>query len=100
MSMGVLGNMTGPTSELFSQEMVPAAWRTILSGAMITALGVSIAAVAYGGGYVILAWGYPVLFLLGMVFSLAAVLIFLAYFRPPHGTMAHHPVANVIENVA
>jgi MFS family permease len=100
MSMAALGNMTGPTFEVFSQEMVPAAWRTILSGALITALGVSIAGVAYGGGYVILAWGYPVLFLLGTVFSLAAVLLFLAYFRPPHRTMEHHPVTNVMQNVA
>jgi predicted MFS family arabinose efflux permease len=100
MSMGVLGNMTGPTSELFSQEMVPPAWRTILSGAMITALGVSIAAVAYGGGYVIFAWGYQILFLSGTGLSLAAALLFFACFRPPRGTMAHHPVAIVMENVA
>lgn len=100
MSMAVLGNITGPTFDVFSQEMVPAAWRTILSGAMITALGVSIAVVAYGGGYVILAWGYPVLFLLGTVFSLAAVLLFVACCRPPHGTMAHHRAANVTQNVA
>jgi MFS family permease len=99
MSMGILSNLIGPIFGLFSQEMVPQTWRTILSGAMVTALGVSIAVVAYGGGYVIITWGYPLLFLAGSGFSLAATLLFFAYFRRPRSILAPHPVAKVIASV-
>lgn len=97
MSMGVLNSLLNPAFDFFSQELVLPAWRTILSGALITALGVSIAAVAYGGGYVISAWGYPTLFAAGSGFSLAAALLFFAYFRRPRGRLAHQPVAKVME---
>jgi predicted MFS family arabinose efflux permease len=97
MSMGVLNSLLGPAFDFFSQELVLPAWRTILSGALITALGVSIAAVAYGGGYVISAWGYPMLFAAGSGFSLAAALLFFTYFRRPRGRLAHQPVAKGME---
>ncbi|NJL18107.1 MAG: hypothetical protein HC938_13970 [Nitrospira sp.] len=45
------------------------------------AIGISIAAVAFGGGYVIVGYGYPILFALGALFALAAALVFAAYFR-------------------
>jgi len=99
MGLGVLGNLISPAFDLFSQELVPHAWRTTLSGAMITALGVSMAVVAYGGGYVIIAWGYPMLFGAGCGFSLAATLLFSAYFRRPRGRLAHYSVAKVMETI-
>jgi predicted MFS family arabinose efflux permease len=51
------------------------------------AVGVSIATVALGGGYVIVRDGYPVLFALGALLALAAALLFGAYFRNSRGQL-------------
>jgi predicted MFS family arabinose efflux permease len=45
------------------------------------AAGISIAAVALGGGYVIVGYGYSTLFALGALLVLVAALLFGAYFR-------------------
>jgi predicted MFS family arabinose efflux permease len=71
----------GPVFQIFSLELVQPQWHTAISSAISMAVGVSIATIALGGGYVIVHDGYAVLFALGALLALAAALIFGAYFR-------------------
>lgn len=73
--------LSGPVYQLFSLEQVQPRWHTSIASATSMAVGVSIATVAFGGGYVIVGYGYPTLFALGALLALVAALIFGAYFR-------------------
>jgi len=88
--MGIMAfsSLTGTTFAVFSQELVPPAWRTTMAGALTMALGVGIAAVALGGGYLIAIWGYQILFLAGVGLNLASALLFFAHFRKGHEALA------------
>ncbi len=83
-----LASLSVPAYSLFSQESVAPAWRTTMASSMSMALGIGVAAVAFGGGYVILAFGYPTLFAAGALLALLAALIFGLYFRVPRGEAA------------
>jgi predicted MFS family arabinose efflux permease len=72
-----------PVYQIFSLELVQPQWHTAISSAMSMAVGVSIATVALGSGYVIVGYGYHTLFALGALLALVAALIFAAYFRRP-----------------
>ena len=78
-----LASLSAPVYSLFSQESVAPAWRTTIASSMSMALGIGIAVVAFGGGYVILAFGYPMLFAAGASLAIFAALIFGVYFRLP-----------------
>jgi MFS family permease len=80
MLMSTLVALTTPTFGVFSQESVPSHWRTTVAGATMAALGIGIASVAFGGGYLITAVGFRPLFLVGAGLNLASALLFLAYF--------------------
>jgi hypothetical protein len=67
-------------------------YRSFVSTAM--AVGISMATVALGGGYVILGYGYPVLFALG---APVAALIFGAYFRKSRGQLPLVPAEACLE---
>jgi predicted MFS family arabinose efflux permease len=71
----------GPVYQIFSLELVRPQWHTAISSAMSMAVGVGIATIALGGGYIIVGYGYTVLFALGALLALAAALTFGAYFR-------------------
>lgn len=73
--------LSGPVFQLFTLEQVQPQWHTSIASANSMAVGVSIAAVAFGGGYVIVGYGYSTLFALGALLALAAALLFAAYFR-------------------
>lgn len=73
--------VSGPVFQLYSLEQVQPQWHTSISSANSMAVGVSIAAVAFGGGYVIVGYGYPTLFAVGALLALVAALVFGAYFR-------------------
>jgi MFS family permease len=79
MLMSTLVALTAPTFGVFSQESVPPRWRTTVAGATMTALGVGIALVAFGGGYLVAAVGFRPLFLVGGGLNLAAALLFFAF---------------------
>ena len=49
--------LAGPVYQLFSMELVRPQWQTAMSSANSMAVGVSIAVVALGGGYVIVGYG-------------------------------------------
>jgi predicted MFS family arabinose efflux permease len=70
-----------PVYQVFSLELVRPQWHTLISSANSVAVGVSIAAIALGGGYIIVGYGYPVLFALGALLGLAAALVFALFFR-------------------
>jgi predicted MFS family arabinose efflux permease len=70
-----------PVFQIFSLEQVGPQWHTAISSALSMAVGISIATVALGGGYVIVGNGYTVLFALGALLALVATLIFGTYFR-------------------
>lgn len=99
--MGViaLSSLTGPAFAVFSQELVPPGWRTNMAGAVTMAIGVGIAAVALGGGYLIAIWGYRLLFLAGVGLNLAGSLLFFTYFRKRRGAWVDEPIPQAVVNV-
>jgi predicted MFS family arabinose efflux permease len=74
---------------VFQMEQVPMRWRATMAAAGTMAVGLSMSAVAFGGGYVIAALGYRELFLLGAATTTAGALLFGAAFvrsRPPQSS--------------
>lgn len=66
----------------FHQEITHPLWRSIMAGAVFTAGGLSYAAVGYGGGAAIEAFGYQRFFLFAIFAVFAGLLIFWRYFTP------------------
>ena len=79
--MMALVSLSVPVYNLFSQEVVAPVWRTTIASVMAMALGVGIASVAFGGGYIILALGYRALFVGGALLAGLAALLFWAFFH-------------------
>lgn len=86
--MMALVSLSAPVYSFFSQESVAPSWRTAIASAMSMALGIGIAIVAYGGGFIIMGSGYPMLFIAGGMMAVAGALIFSVYFRTPRGALA------------
>ena len=80
-----LSLVTSPAITVYHQERVSPGWRATAAGATSMAMGLSWAATALGGGYLIAAMGYQRLFLMGAVLTAAGVLIFWAYNRGARG---------------
>lgn len=99
MAMIGLVSLSAPAYLIFSQELVAPQWRTIMSSAMTLALGLGIAAVSFGGSYVIADYGYPALFALGALLAIAGTLLFWAYFRQPRGVPAGLMLEPVVAEV-
>ena len=70
-----------PAYTVFQQEMIPSHWRTTMAGAAATSTGLGYAAISLGGGYIIEASGYPMLFLGSALLSAVGSAIFLCSFR-------------------
>ncbi|GIV78407.1 MFS transporter [Litorilinea aerophila] len=70
-----------PAYMAFTMELVPPQWRATLSGAGEMAGGLSFAAMALVGGYVIAHYGYPPLFLLSAGLAFLGTVTFWRYFR-------------------
>lgn len=70
-----------PAFVLYRMEFVPPAWRALLNGASIMALGLSMGAMSWGGGLIVTSLGYRSLFLTGAGVTTAGALLFWAYFR-------------------
>lgn len=80
--------LTSPASTIFAQELVPHQWRPTLSGLLNAGVGVGVAAMTLGGGYVIQGLGFRVLFLMGSAGTAACGLVLWLYFRVPRGEYA------------
>jgi MFS family permease len=73
---------------LFSQELVAPRWQATMASAFMMGSGVAFATLSLAGGYVIVALGYRILFLIATGLIAAAILLFWFYFRIPRGEMA------------
>ncbi len=77
-------SLSNPTFLVFSQSVVEPQWRTTIASSIAMAVGLSVAITSFGGGYIIAAYGYKTLFMLGALAGLTGALIvwrFLPYER-------------------
>jgi MFS family permease len=90
--IGVLGlsGIRYPASIVYFLELVPPAQRATVSGLTEMAAGLCFTAMTFGGGYMIAAFGYRSLFLLGAVLTGMSALVFWRSFRSPAGGHAPH----------
>jgi MFS family permease len=75
-----LFSLTTAPLRVFTQETTSPRWRAAMSGAVMMGAGLSISAMALGGGYLIAALGYRGLFLTGAGLTVAGALLFWASF--------------------
>ncbi|MCE7981940.1 MAG: MFS transporter [Caldilinea sp. CFX5] len=95
MSMITLTSLTAPAFTVLSQESVAPRWRTTIAGAQSLAFGASIAAMAFGGGYLIGTVGYRILFLVAAGLTLVGALLFFVYFPRRRKVLAHLPAPDM-----
>lgn len=77
----VMVSIGSPVRNMFSQEIVLPHWRSTTSAIIIIGLALGWAFIATVGGYVIAAFGFSTLFLVGMLPSLVAVFLLLGMAR-------------------
>jgi MFS family permease len=79
--MGVVGlaAMANPLLVVYTQETVPLAWRSTMSGVLSMANGVGLAWTAIGGGYIIAGFGFASLHWLGALLAALGAMLFAAY---------------------
>jgi len=89
--IGVLGlsGIRYPASIVYFLELVPPAQRATVSGLTEMAAGICFTAMTFGGGYLIAAFGYRSLFLLGAVLTGLSALVFWRSFRTPADHAPH-----------
>ena len=92
-----MGAIASAASTIYSQEVVLPGWRALMSGASLTAMGLSSSYMSLGGGYIIASLGYPVFYLIGAGLAAAGALLFWAYLRVPRGEMVRGPVPEPAE---
>ena len=78
---------TGPV-RVFSQELVAPRWRTAMASSFMLGAGLAYSAMSLAGGFVIVAVGYRLLFLIASGLIATGAVLFWAYFRVPRGEMA------------
>jgi predicted MFS family arabinose efflux permease len=85
LASNALFSMTIGPIRLFSQELVTPRWRASMASAFMMGAGLAFSGVSLAGGYVIVALGYPALFVIGTVMVAAGALTFWTCFRVPRG---------------
>ena len=70
-----------PAFQSLQMEMAQPGWRALVSGTCSTAMSLGFGLVSYGGGYVVTAFGYRRLFLIGALSSLASALLMTVLLR-------------------
>ena len=93
-AISALFSITSTAIRVFSQELVPPASRGAMSGTLMMGAGLSGSAMAFGGGYLIAALGYPGLFLTGAGLTAAGTFLYWVSFRRPHAERAHEMAAD------
>jgi MFS family permease len=81
MGLAAFMAISGPALTVYQQAKVGPRWRAAMSGSANTAMGLSWAGMALGGGYMVAGLGYQTLFTLGASLSAAGALLFFAYTR-------------------
>ena len=80
-----LRSITQSVSAVLHMEIVPASRRTVTSGVMAMAMGMGFMSIAFGGGYLIPALGFPGFYHLATAITVVSALSFWLYFRIPRG---------------
>jgi MFS family permease len=93
-SIQVLSAMWLPALQVFQMEMVDSEWRSLAYGAISMAMGMGFGTTSLAGGYIIAAWGYSRLFLIGVGLSAIAGAFMWGMLRY-HGMRAAAPAATV-----
>jgi MFS family permease len=90
--IGVVGlsGIRYPAAMVYFMEIAPPAQRAMVSGLTEMAAGICFTAMTFGGGYLIAAFGYQSLFLLGAALTGLSALMFWRSFREPLAGPAHH----------
>jgi MFS family permease len=70
-----------PAFYVYLMERTPDRLRSIMNGANEMAAGLSFSLIALVGGYVIVTYGYPAMFLGGAALTLAGTIVFAVYVR-------------------
>jgi MFS family permease len=82
-----------PAFMVYTMELIPARFRSVVAGASEMAAGLSFALLALAGGFIIIAGGYSPLFLTGAALNLmgtGALVLFLYTRRHQHSSGATH----------
>ena len=92
--IGVMGclSITRAITNVIYMEIVKTDWRSLTSGVTSAAMGVGFASISIGGGYIIEAFGYTSVFLIGAISVGTSALLFWTYFRTPRGEYAQAAV--------
>ena len=75
LGMMALEAMWLPALQVLQMETVTARWRSLAYGIVSMMMALAFASVSLAGGYIIAAWGYRTLFLMGVVSSVAGALL-------------------------
>ena len=78
-----------PITNIYFLELVPPAQRATVSGLTEMAAGICFTAMTFGGGYLIAAFGYRSLFMLGAVLTGLSALVFWRSFRSSAESAQH-----------
>lgn len=93
MGLTALIGIARPAIVVFQMEIVLPQWRTLMSGATATAVGLGWGVASLGGGFLIVYLGYTGLFLLGALLAAAGAMVFWVYFRPANSEQKYsHPM--------
>ncbi|MCB0080509.1 MAG: MFS transporter [Caldilineaceae bacterium] len=95
---GYMGVMAGSSIRytsftIFIMALIKPERRSFISGLNEMTAGLSFAGMAFFGGYIIVAYGYQMLFLIGALASLVGTLIFWGYFRAEPRPFRHQVAA-------
>ncbi len=85
MAMLVVISIARPAFMVYTQEIVARHWQGTMSAITTMAIGISWAAMAFGGGYLITSVGYRALFLIGAGLTAIGAALFQSYFSRPRG---------------
>jgi MFS family permease len=69
--------------QVFQMERIERQWQSLAYGAASMAMGLGFGSISLAGGYIIAAWGYNRLFLLGAILSVTAALLMGGLLKSP-----------------
>lgn len=72
-----------PVAQMYQMELVPSTWRPTAYAMFSMSLSVNYGLVSLFGGYLISAWGFPILFLVSCLTTLLGCLILVVVIRRP-----------------
>lgn len=83
MGLMAMGSLWMPIIQIYQMEMVQRKWRPLAFSLLSVALGINYGTLSFFGGYIITEWGYPSLFLICALLTVAGSLILILIQRLP-----------------